>query len=69
MAVHDTVVSTAVCYHDVSCGADVAWGQVQGFPLYYPVSEDLLTLFRSLPATQSPCCRRYFQSPYSLKDL
>lgn len=46
--VSDTVVSTAVCYHDVSCGLDIPWGQVQGFPLYYPVSEELLALIRSL---------------------
>lgn len=72
VAIHDTVVSSAVCYHDVSCGADIAWGQVQGFPLYYPVSEDLLALFRSLPVPVREgvvCCGDRFLSSSEEQDF
>lgn len=65
-------VAAAVCYHDVSCGADIAWGQVQGFPLYYPVSEDLLALFRSLPVPVREgvvCCGDRFLSSSEEQDF
>lgn len=68
----DTVVSTAVCYHDVSCGCDVAWGQVQGFPLYYPVSDGLLTIIRSLPVPVREglvCCGDRFLSSSEEQDF
>lgn len=38
----DIVLADRVCYHDVSCGKDVPWGQVQGFPLYYPMDSMLI---------------------------
>ncbi len=31
----DIVLSEQVGYHDVSCGEDIPWGQVQGFPHFY----------------------------------
>lgn len=33
----DIVVADRVCYHDVYCGTELAYGQVQGYPLYYLV--------------------------------
>ncbi|MDO4721928.1 5'-methylthioadenosine/adenosylhomocysteine nucleosidase [Porphyromonas circumdentaria] len=42
----DLVVANQVCYHDVFCGEEIAWGQVQGFPLYYPSSMTLLSQFK-----------------------
>lgn len=47
--VGDAVVATEVCYHDVSCGADLPWGQVQGFPLFYSTSPVLLQAFGCIP--------------------
>lgn len=49
LRVGDVVVGTEVCYHDVSCGTDLPWGQVQGFPLFYPASVELLQVFDRIP--------------------
>ena len=35
LRIMDVVVSTATCYHDVSCGDDVDPGQVQGLPRFF----------------------------------
>lgn len=43
----DIVIADRICYHDVSCGSDIPWGQVQGFPLYYPTSEELRSMMNS----------------------
>lgn len=66
LKVMDTVVSTEVCYHDVSCGADIPWGQVQGYPLYYKASEKLLNDFKNLERADIHrgliCCGDHFLS-------
>lgn len=38
----DAVVSTALVYHDVYCGSDVAYGQIPGMPLYFKSDSTLL---------------------------
>ncbi len=43
----DVVVGKSVCYHDMWCG-EGEWGQVQGLPLYFSASEDLLNVVNSL---------------------
>ena len=35
LKIMDVVVSTATCYHDVSCGDDVDPGQIQGLPRFF----------------------------------
>lgn len=40
----DTVCAEAVCYHDVWCGEPNAYGQVQGFPLFYKSAENITAL-------------------------
>jgi adenosylhomocysteine nucleosidase len=40
----DTVCAKAVCYHDVWCGEPNAYGQVQGFPLFYKSAENITAL-------------------------
>ena len=42
----DIVVASWVCYHDVYCGAEIPYGQVQGYPLRYPVETSLVEKFR-----------------------
>lgn len=42
----DIVVANWVCYHDVYCGAEIPYGQVQGYPLRYPVATTLIENFR-----------------------
>lgn len=42
----DIVVANWVCYHDVYCGAEIPYGQVQGYPLRYPVETSLVEKFR-----------------------
>ena len=42
----DIVVASWVCYHDVYCGAEIPYGQVQGYPLRYPVEASLIEKFR-----------------------
>lgn len=41
----DTIVAKQVAYHDVSCGSDVTFGQVQGLPLYYEASIPFVDAF------------------------
>ena len=43
----DIVVGTECCYHDVWCG-EGAWGQVQGFPLKFPASSELVNAMKSV---------------------
>ena len=43
----DIVVGTETCYHDVWCG-EGEWGQVQGFPLKFPASSELVNDMKSL---------------------
>lgn len=40
----DTVCGSEICYHDVWCGKPNAYGQVQGFPLYYKSAENITAL-------------------------
>ncbi len=40
--VMDIVAGAQVAYHDVWCGPESEWGQVQGLPLYYEGAADLL---------------------------
>lgn len=42
----DIIIAEQVCYHDVFCGTEVAWGQVQGFPLHYLSAQSLLEVFQ-----------------------
>ena len=37
----DVIVAERVAYHDVWCGSDNEWGQVQGFPLYFEADKEL----------------------------
>jgi len=46
--VTDVVVGTSIVYHDVYCGPQCEYGQVQGFPTYYKVNKDLLNKALSL---------------------
>ena len=43
----DIVVGTETCYHDVWCG-EGEWGQVQGFPLKFQASLELVDNMKSL---------------------
>ena len=43
----DIVVGTETCYHDVWCG-EGEWGQVQGFPLKFQASLELVNNMKSL---------------------
>ena len=43
----DIVVGTEACYHDVWCG-EGEWGQVQGFPLKFPASSELVNAMKSV---------------------
>ena len=63
----DIVVASWVCYHDVYCGAEIPYGQVQGYPLRYPVETSLVEKFRE---TEVPfhlggvaCGDRFLSSP------
>jgi len=47
LKVADIVVSTQCCYHDVWCG-EGEWGQVQGFPLFFPSSPELVEKLRQI---------------------
>lgn len=38
----DLVFGQDICYHDVWCGTPNAYGQVQGFPIYYHSTPDVL---------------------------
>lgn len=40
--VMDIVAGAQVAYHDVWCGPESEWGQVQGLPLFYEGAADLL---------------------------
>lgn len=42
----DIVVANWVCYHDVYCGAEIPYGQVQGYPLRYPTATPLIEKFK-----------------------
>ena len=42
----DIVVANWVCYHDVYCGAEIPYGQVQGYPLRYPIATPLIEKFK-----------------------
>ena len=48
----DIVVGTECCYHDVWCG-EGAWGQVQGYPLKFPVDAHLLETTKKVNSQQS----------------
>jgi len=40
--VQEVVVSTQTCFHDVYCGRDVAYGQIQGLPARFEADTKLL---------------------------
>lgn len=40
--VRDVVVSSQTCYHDVYCGKDNAFGQIQGLPARFEADSELL---------------------------
>lgn len=42
--VQEVVVSSETCYHDVYCGKEVAYGQVQGYPARYNADKTLLEI-------------------------
>lgn len=44
VSVMDIVAARQVSYHDVWCGPESPWGQVQGLPLHYDASPDLLAM-------------------------
>lgn len=44
----DIVVSAELAYHDVFCGEDNFFGQIQGLPARYIVAENILALSNSL---------------------
>jgi len=46
--VQEVVVSSQACYHDVYCGKDVAYGQIQGFPARFEADRELLEKARSI---------------------
>lgn len=46
--VRDVVVSTALCYHDVYCGEELAYGQIPGLPASYVGDDRLLHVATSL---------------------
>ena len=41
LGVMDVVVSSSIVYHDVWCGMDCEYGQVQGMPAVFPVADNL----------------------------
>ena len=42
MNVTDVVVGTSYCYHDVYCGNECSYGQVQGMPLLFDTPDDIV---------------------------
>lgn len=44
----DVIVAQRVAYHDVWCGGDNEWGQVQGFPKYFEADKELYSKAMSL---------------------
>ncbi|MDL2231787.1 5'-methylthioadenosine/adenosylhomocysteine nucleosidase [Porphyromonadaceae bacterium OttesenSCG-928-L07] len=46
--VMDIVVGSETVYHDVWCGEENAYGQVQGFPLYFHASKTLQAVSRKI---------------------
>lgn len=63
----DIVVANWVCYHDVYCGAEIPYGQVQGYPLRYPVETSLVEKFRGTGVSfllgGVACGDRFLSSP------
>ncbi len=49
VSVMDVVVGSRVAYHDVWCGFDSTWGQIQGMPLYFEGEPKLVELLRGQP--------------------
>lgn len=48
VGVAHVVAADRTVYHDVDCGADIPYGCVQGFPLYYEADPKLIGAFRGL---------------------
>lgn len=51
LGVMDVVAGTHVAYHDVDCGPESDYGQVQGLPLYYEAAPSLLQAVNNLHTT------------------
>ena len=49
VSVMDIVVGAKVAYHDVWCGPESPWGAVQGLPLYYEGSPQVVEAISSEP--------------------
>ncbi|MCD8306119.1 MAG: 5'-methylthioadenosine/adenosylhomocysteine nucleosidase [Prevotella sp.] len=49
----DTVASETVAYHDVYCGGDCAFGQVQGLPAVFQADEKLLKIAASIEGVKT----------------
>ncbi len=49
----DVVAATATVYHDVYCGGDCEYGQVQGLPAVFPVDEKLLAVVSFLAGVKT----------------
>ncbi len=61
------VLADRVGYHDVSCGEEIPWGQVQGFPQFFlPSKEVLEIILRENPQTEKGlvlCGDRFLSDP------
>lgn len=53
VGVTDVVVARETAYHDVWCGGDNAWGQVQGLPLRFPADKRLLAAAETLQTNET----------------
>lgn len=49
VSVMDVVVGQRVAYHDVWCGFDSTWGQIQGMPLYFEGAPKLVDVLKGQP--------------------
>lgn len=71
--VMDIVVSTSVVYHDVWCGPNNAYGQVEGMPPVFPCDAGLIERFKAekMPALYGMICcgDKFISEPGELKCI
>lgn len=48
VCVMDVVAGQRIAYHDVWCGFDSTWGQIQGMPLYFESDPAMLSIARGI---------------------
>lgn len=49
------VCAERMAYHDVDCGAEIHFGQIQGMPLFFEGDKAFCRAFRTLPLSHSYC--------------